>query len=43
MTRTRDEERAAHAFLVKWCIAMAVLAIAVGVAIQLYSSSPVYP
>lgn len=43
MTRTRDQERAAHAFLVKWCIAMAVIAIVVGVAVQLYSSSPVYP
>lgn len=43
MTRTKDEERAAHSFLVKWCIAMAILAIAVGVAIQHYSSSPLYP
>lgn len=41
--RSKDEERAAHGFLVKWCVAMAILAVVVGVCVQLYSSSPLYP
>ena len=43
MIRTKEEERAAHVFLVKCCIVMAVAAVLVGVGIQLFGSSPVYP
>lgn len=43
MIRTKAEERAAHFFLVKYCIVMAIAAVLVGVAIQLFGSSPVYP
>lgn len=43
MTRTKEQERAAHAFLVKCCIAMAVLACLVGALLQLFFvSSPAY-
>lgn len=41
--RTKDQERAAHNFLVKWCIAMAVLACLVGALLPLFVSSPAYP
>ena len=43
MKRTPEEERAAHAFLVKWCITMGVLAVLVGALLPLFVSSPAYP
>ena len=38
-----DQARAAHAFLVKWCIVLALVALAIGALLPHFVSSPTYP
>ena len=43
MTKSAEQARAAHSFLVKWCIGLAIVAILVGALLPHFVSSPVYP